>query len=378
MEQWIALLGDICVIIFDLLLYAQMTALRKDTPRNRGILLAGCGLIVLFYFTAVYVRAWPVSVSAFVCMTLPSLALFWSFSKYRDARFFLTFCFVDTLSLVIGYVTRYIGILLGRWGSIVSIIIMVLCFALVYRAAAPYFERYRKMLECITTGWRRLTISTAAIYITMIFTAAYPEPLIGRPEYFLPYLVACVMVVSFYMVFFTSLASTAKVYEQSKQLQEQQKWFQMAYVDALTEIPNRMAYLEKIHELERAKDRAPAAAVIMIDLDRFKSINDTWGHSAGDQVLRHTAQRMTAAFSGSESMVYRIGGDEFAILAIGLAEETILERLKGLEQAQCGGVPYSISYGWAFVNRQEDNAVEQAFSRADKMMYANKSRKKES
>jgi len=375
MEQWIALLGDICVIVFDLLLYTQMTALRKDTPRSRAILITGCGLIVLFYFTAVYVLSWPVSLSAFVCMTLPSLALFWAFSKYRDARFFLTFCFVDTVSLIIGYVTRYIGILLGRSGNAVSIIIMLLCFALLYRAARPHFEEYRRMMECITTGWKRLSISAAAIYITLIFIAAYPKPLIERQEYLLPYLVICVMVVAFYMVFFTSLATTQKVYEQSRQLQEQQKWFQMAYVDALTEIPNRMAYLEKVHELERAKDSAPSAAVIMIDLDRFKSINDTWGHSTGDQVLRHAAQRMTAVFSGRESMVYRIGGDEFAVLCVGLAEEVIQQKLKSLEQAQCGDVPYSISYGYAFVRSQEDNAVELAFSHADRMMYANKSRK---
>lgn len=375
MEQWIALLGDICVIVFDLLLYTQMTALRKDTPRNRGILFTGCCLIVLFYFVAVYMLAWPMAISAFVCMTLPSLALFWTFSKYRDARFFLTFCFVDTVSLIIGYITRYIGILLGSSGNVVSIAVMLLCFVFIYKAATPHFEKYRNMLECITTGWKRLTISTATIYITIIFTAAYPKPLIERPEYHLPYLMINVMVISFYLVFFTSLSSTQKVYEQSKQLQEQQKWFKMAYVDALTEIPNRMAYLEKIHELERAKDHTPAAAVIMIDLDRFKSINDTWGHSAGDRILRHAAQRMTAAFSGDEGMVYRIGGDEFAILTVGLSEEVIRDKLKSLEQAQCDGVPYSISYGYAFVRVQEDNAVEQAFSQADKMMYANKSRK---
>lgn len=376
MEQWIALLGDICVIVFDLMLYVQMTALRKNTPRNRGILFTGCSFIVLFYFVAVYMLSWPVSLAAIICMTIPSLALFWTFSKYRDARFFLTFCFVDTVSLIIGFITRYIGILLGDVGSIVSIIAMLLCFVLLYRSAKPHFAKYRNMLECINTGWKRLTISTVIIYITIIFTAAYPKPLIERPEYQLSYLVICVMVISFYTVFYTSLAATQKVYEQSKQLQEQQKWFQMAYVDALTKIPNRMAYLEKIHKLEREKDRAPAAAVIMVDLDRFKSINDTWGHSAGDQILRHAAQRMTAAFSGDESTVCRIGGDEFAILTVGLTEEAILEKLKSLEQAQCNGVPYSISYGYAFVRVQEDNAVEQAFSQADKMMYANKSRKK--
>lgn len=279
MEQWIALLGDICVILFDLLLYVQMTALRKNSLRNRAILLVGCAVIVLGYFAAVYVFSWPPSAAAFACMTLPSLALFWVFSKYRDARFFLTFCFVDTLSLVVGFLLRYIGLRFGNGGGVASIVAMLLCFAFLYRAAKPYFKKYREMLDYINTGWKRLTFSMAAIYLT----------------------------------------------------------------------------------------------IIIMDMNQFKYINDTWGHSTGDQVLKHAAERMNQTFSEGDSKVFRIGGDEFAALAVGLQEDAILKKLKDLEKGQCGEVSYTISYGYAFVNRLEKNAVEQAFSRADRMMYSRKS-----
>lgn len=379
MEKWIGVLGDICVIVFDLLLYTQMTALRKDTVRNRAILFTGCGVIVIFYMVAVYVLSWPPSICAFSCMTIPSLVLFGAFSKYRDARFFLTFCFVDTVSLIVGYVIRYIGVLFGYAGSILSMVLTLLCLVFLYRVAKPYFKQYREILEHISTGWKRLTFSAALIYITMIVLAIYPRPLIERPEYFIPYLVVCIMVLSFYVVMLNNILVTRKVYEQSRQLQEQQKWFQMAYVDALTQIPNRMAYLEKIHKLERVKDGAPAVAVIVIDLDKFKSINDTWGHSAGDEVLKDAAGRISAAFSDGDNQAYRIGGDEFAVITVGLGEAAILDRLKSLEKQQCDSaacsISYGISYGCAFVNNQEKNAVEQAFSRADAMMYANKSQK---
>lgn len=375
MEQWITLLGDMSVIVFDLALYMQMTALRKDTPRSRRLLLAGCSVIVLFYLAAINLFAWPAAAAALVCMTIPSLALFWIFSKYRDARFFLTFCFVDTVSLVVGFFARYIGAMLGDVGSMLSLVIMVVCLVFLYQAAKPRFIKYRMMLDCISTGWKQLTISTATIYMTLIFTAIYPKPLIERPEYHAVYLVICIMVVAFYMVILTNLSVTGQVYQQSRQLQEQQKWFKMAYVDALTEIPNRMAYMERVHDIERMEDRVPAAAVVVMDLDHFKSINDTWGHKTGDQVLRHAAKRMLAVFSDGENMAYRIGGDEFAALTAGLTEQSILERLKSLERLSCGSVPYSISYGYAFVNSQENNAVERAFSQADKMMYANKGKK---
>ncbi len=375
MEKWIALLGDICVIIFDLLLYIHMTVFRHDTRRNRGILYGGYGVIVVFYVLAVYVFSWPVSVSAFACMTIPSLALFWIFCKYRDARFFLTFCFVDTVSLVIGFIARYIGMLLGNGGSVLAIVLMVLAFLFIYIKGKPYFVRYREALEFIQTGWKRLTIAAALIYVTMIFTAVYPQPLIERPEYCLSYLAVSVMVLSFYAVFLTNIAATRKVYEQSLQLRKQQKWFRMAYVDALTEVPNRMAYIEKIHELEHMDDPTIPVAVIVLDLDHFKRINDTRGHAVGDDVLKQAADCLSRTFSDARSTVYRIGGDEFAVVAVGAEEDAILRKLADLGRIQDGRMPYSISFGYSFVDRSENNAVEQAFSRADAMMYANKTRK---
>lgn len=375
MGKWIALLGDICVIIFDLLLYSQMITLRNDTARNRGILFSGCGVIVALYILAVYGLSWPVAISTVACMTLPSLAMFWSFCKFRDARFFLTFCFVDTVSLIIGFIARYIGVLLGDAGSLLSIAIMLVSFAWVYKTGKPYFKKYREALEIIPTGWKRLTFSAALIYITIVFVAAYPKPLVERPEFLFPYFMICVMVLSFYAVMFTSISMTKRAFEQSKQLQDQQKWFKMAYVDALTEIPNRMAYMEKIHELERMKNESPSAAIIVLDLDHFKNINDTWGHIAGDEVLKQVAGRLTRAFSDENGTAYRIGGDEFAAITVGLEENAILKKLEGLEEPQDSKVPYSISFGYSFVDKQENNAVEQAFSRADAMMYDNKSKK---
>lgn len=375
MGKWITLLSDLCVVVFDLMLYTQMTTLRENKVRNRRILYAGCAVIVGFYLLAVFVLLWPASISAFVCMTLPSLALFWLLSKYRDARFFLTFCFVDTVSLIIGYMARYAGILFGSIGGLLALAVMLLSFILIYRAGKPYFQRYREALEFIDHGWRWLACSAALIYITMIFCAAYPAPLIQRPEYFLPYFVISVMVLSFYTVFLINIAITRKVYEQSIRLQEQQKWFRAAYIDALTEIPNRAAYMEKIHELERIQDQSASVAILVLDMDHFKEINDTRGHSAGDEVLKRAANCLSDCFSEENSTVYRIGGDEFAVIIEGAKEDMLLRKLQALDEAQSSDRSYSISAGYAFVDRAEKNAVNQAFSRADAMMYAHKAQK---
>ncbi len=372
MYQWIGTLGDICVIIFDLLLYSRMIALRKKS--YRGIMIAGCVVIVAFYMLAVLVLNWPISLAAFACMTLPSLALFWTLCKHRDARFLLTFCFVDTLSTILGFFVRLVWLYAGTVGSILSIVFMVLLFALVFKVGDPYLKRYREVLDFVETGWKRLAFSAAMIYIFLIFVAAYPSPLIQRLEYVPVYLVMSCMILSFYVVLLTNIAMTKKVYDQAMRLQEQQKWFNMAYSDALTGIPNRMAYMEKTHNLERTEDPAAPAAIVVMDLDHFKEINDTWGHTAGDEALKTAAGFLTALFSDEGYTVYRIGGDEFAVIALGVEEPALMGKLEALGGFRGGDIPCSISAGYAFVDRREKNAVERAFSRADSQMYARRGR----
>jgi diguanylate cyclase (GGDEF)-like protein/PAS domain S-box-containing protein len=87
----------------------------------------------------------------------------------------------------------------------------------------------------------------------------------------------------------------------------------MAHHDALTDLPNRVLYRER---LEAALARAHAqssVAVLCVDLDLFKNVNDSFGHSMGDQLLRCVAERLRQSLRESE-LVARIGGDEFAII----------------------------------------------------------------
>lgn len=82
----------------------------------------------------------------------------------------------------------------------------------------------------------------------------------------------------------------------------------MAHEDALTGLPNRPALLERLRSGE------PVGALLFVDLDRFKLVNDTAGHGFGDDVLRETARRIAAAVR-SDEVVHRLGGDEFVVLS---------------------------------------------------------------
>jgi diguanylate cyclase (GGDEF)-like protein len=91
--------------------------------------------------------------------------------------------------------------------------------------------------------------------------------------------------------------------------------------DGLTGLPNRLLFRDRLElALARAERRGTFAAVLFLDLDRFKDINDTLGHSAGDQLLRSVSQRLRAVMRESDTLA-RFGGDEFVVLCEDLDSE---------------------------------------------------------
>lgn len=93
----------------------------------------------------------------------------------------------------------------------------------------------------------------------------------------------------------------------------------MAHHDALTDLPNRVLFHERLDEaLLRVRRYNETLAVLYLDLDRFKNVNDTLGHAAGDKLLVEVAERLRACVRDCD-LAARLGGDEFAVLQLGLA-----------------------------------------------------------
>jgi diguanylate cyclase (GGDEF)-like protein/PAS domain S-box-containing protein len=155
----------------------------------------------------------------------------------------------------------------------------------------------------------------------------------------------------------------------------------LALHDMLTGLPNRALLGEKMRlTIEDCQAHGKMAALLLLDLDRFKVINDTRGHQAGDMLLRQVAERLTAML-GPDDVASRIGGDEFAIILrdVESVEDISSECLRMLTQI---GKPYSIdesqqligaSIGVALV--PSDGATSDELLRlADLAMYEAKSR----
>ena len=154
-----------------------------------------------------------------------------------------------------------------------------------------------------------------------------------------------------------------------------------ASLDELTQVYNRRRWLESAeHSLKTAKRYGGALSMIILDIDNFKSINDTWGHQSGDKVLRETAA-IIREYSREADVVGRYGGEEFVILCprSDLSNTVeVAERLRKIIEATPFGVPRRVTatFGVAQATWEEIESldVDSILSRADKALYAGKSR----
>ena len=145
--------------------------------------------------------------------------------------------------------------------------------------------------------------------------------------------------------------------------------------DALTNIENRESFEMEIHSLKR--NRKKEATLIIFDLNNLKRTNDTYGHTAGDDMLRATARLLADCFA-KVGNIYRIGGDEFCVICTDLpsaeAKRLLMELQEKLdEQNRKSNVcKLVLAYGYATSNRNFGLGIDETFSKADNLMYEHK------
>lgn len=152
---------------------------------------------------------------------------------------------------------------------------------------------------------------------------------------------------------------------------------QLAFYDPLTQLPNRRLLLERLkHSIEVERREGKRLALLMLDLDRFKGVNDSLGHLAGDELLQRVAERITARLRDVD-MVARLGGDEFVVLlediahpedAARVAEEIIAVLGKPFQLLQSNEVQIGASVGISLFPQHGVN-YEILMDHADAALY---------
>ena len=181
-------------------------------------------------------------------------------------------------------------------------------------------------------------------------------------------------------------SAIARDVTEAKQLQDELS--RQATHDALTGLPNRVLLVRKLSEaLERCVTTKRGVAVLFIDLDKLKHVNDSVGHSVGDQLITTIAKRIASATRPSD-LVARISGDEFVVLCDGLSDEhvamDVAERvrqavtgqviLQGVEIVTSASIGIALSTPSLLADEAPSDAAVTLLRNADTAMYRAKSR----
>jgi diguanylate cyclase (GGDEF)-like protein len=171
------------------------------------------------------------------------------------------------------------------------------------------------------------------------------------------------------------------VYEALRRLRLEEELKEQAIHDPLTGLYNRRHFnvtLEK--EVERCERYGHDIAFIMIDINRFKEINDRYSHQIGDQVLKEVADLLTASVRDADTVV-RYGGDEFLVVMpeTGGDSSVTSSRLKSKllewnEQSNLLDFPLTLAMGVSYWKPDQERDVEDALNEADRKMYEDKDR----
>lgn len=150
--------------------------------------------------------------------------------------------------------------------------------------------------------------------------------------------------------------------------------YKLAVLDPLTGLNNRRSGEQRLaQEMSRATRNGHPLTILALDLDGLKQINDTFGHPAGDELIRSFAQRLNKVIRGSDLAV-RLGGDEFLVLLPECKPEgvgQVLGRLSGL-QVECSGQLVEVFFSAGWTNFASGESADELLRRADDALYANK------
>lgn len=219
---------------------------------------------------------------------------------------------------------RVDGIVTWDWGYVAASIVLSTTFGAVAFHALTHSRSWR-MTKAVTL----LSLATAALHFTGMAAMEITVLQLGDGLSDLT-MTALAVTTAVAALIVVGCAAVSALIDGHTQGESYRRLRRMALHDVLTDLPNRMSFTEELERRFVIKDGYDCMAVVMLDLSRFKVVNDTYGHQAGDQLLMALAARFSAMLKPGEC-VARLGGDEFAgVISYQHADEltNFLDRLR--------------------------------------------------
>lgn len=174
-------------------------------------------------------------------------------------------------------------------------------------------------------------------------------------------------VITVAILFFSALFTYQLVYTVVRRSKQNETLYKMAYTDPLTGLSNRACFFSDVEQLLAEQ---PSFSLVYIDLNSFKSINDAFGHQAGDEYLKRFAEACVTSCGGAR--FYRMSGDEFIMLCQTASAKAMGEKIKQAHwQISCGASFLGASLGYAAFP-QNGHTAEELLRCADAAMYREK------
>ena len=193
-----------------------------------------------------------------------------------------------------------------------------------------------------------------------------------------PVLVPELPTMQFIIVLVTLLLNNVFAYVFATRMNEHREHLSyLAERDPLTGIGNRRALIARLEDvLTRQHTKIVTASLVVLDMDHFKDVNDTYGHTAGDKVLCNVAQLLLSCAKRRSDYCYRLGGDEFALILVGLDADSAKNMINAGLEKNLSRFPmltkYNVAFSYGATELKPEDTYQQFLHRADSLMYQSK------
>jgi len=240
------------------------------------------------------------------------------------------------ISAIVYHISILIATLFFDHGNVIN---YIYCFRISFQLiilgflARPWFrENYKRILSLVQDN----TINLMSVYMVIAFLLLLNNMTNVNYDFrnfatLYDLLLFIVFIILGYVIVFTGISSSSRMVllQQNVEMAEKKSelHYKMANVDSLTGVASRLNILSNITEAIKEHEKSSQKlAVLMLDIDKFKLVNDNYGHTAGDEVLKYLAEKINECLRETDS-IGRVGGDEFVILVRHIHSEEDVEKM---------------------------------------------------